>query len=400
MSKFLNLSLDGEINTNFILKHLLFSVFWILGILLFFFRVDILIIEKFGFSYDWLKIGLPTLYFLCLIISFFFLKWYYIIAFFFYPFLLIFWFIPKTILRKGKIYLFGDYISAIFSKLSNFKLTIFHFFLFLFSLIFFLSISKNWTRWLAIAVFSYFYVRYVFRLLLKSFEKPSLFEDDLEDKIKIMIEKNSPETSLVIKSYVQRKEDEKLELIVRREKQIKRSIIANHVIELTMKKLNSFKGRKAYLISWLFGAFTFLIYSIIFFWFINFQLYQINSSNFFYEGSLPIFDFLYYTLKTATFGNIEIVKPISVLAKLSEISSFFIIGIFLFVIFLSVLLSLNQEKMKENVKLTTDLFNSENSTLTEYFKKEYGMELKSAMNQVKNIDDSLNNLKKFINKIF
>ena len=39
--------------------------------------------------------------------------------------------------------------------------------------------------------------------------------------------------------------------------------------------------------------------------------------------NLPKFDFFYYTLKTITFGDIELIKPQSVLARINEISSFF-----------------------------------------------------------------------------
>ena len=56
--------------------------------------------------------------------------------------------------------------------------------------------------------------------------------------------------------------------------------------------------------------------------------------------------------------------------------------------------------MNENVKLTTDMFNSENLTLTKYMQDEFGMEIKTAMGEIKNIDNSLKNLKNFIDKIF
>ena len=171
-------------------------------------------------------------------------------------------------------------------------------------------------------------------------------------------------------------------------------------IELLSKRLNGYRGRQAYLISWLFGAFMFLLSSIIFFWFINFQLYKIDSTNFQYIGTFPSFDFLYYTLKTITFGDIELVKPSSVLSRISEISSFFTIGIFMLVIVISIFLSMKQDKVNENVKLTTELMNSESLTLVKYMQDEFGMEIKTAFNEIKNIDDSIKKLKDIIDKIF
>lgn len=400
MSTFLNLGLDRKIPTNFLAKHLLFSTFWILGIALFIFRIDLFLMDNYSSSLQWLKVGMPTLYIVTLVITFFFLRWYYILAFFLYPFLLIFWFIPKTVLINGKVYLFGNYITSIFSKFAHFKRTIFFLLLIAITVILFATISADWVRWLAISTFSYFYLRYVYKLLKKSFQEPSLFGESLEEKIRSIISKNSPDESLVIKSFINQKDDEKLELSDRREKQIRRSVIANHAIDLLTRKLNSFKGRKAFLISWIYSSLKFLFYSVLFFWFLNVQLYRIDSANFVYNGTMPAFDFLYYTLKTITFGDIETVKPVTVLARISEISSFFIIGIFFLVIFVSVFLSLKQDKMNENVKLTTDLFQSENLTLTKYFKDEFGMELKSAMGEVKNIDESLKNLRNIIDRLF
>src|SRR5262245_49814634 len=114
MASFINLNLDGKINTNFFIKHLVFSFFWITGILLFIFRLDIVIIEKYSNSLQWLKLSLPTIYFICLVVYLLFLKWYYILAFFAYPILVIFWFLPKTILSAGKIYLLGRYLNGIY----------------------------------------------------------------------------------------------------------------------------------------------------------------------------------------------------------------------------------------------------------------------------------------------
>jgi hypothetical protein len=400
MSTFLNIDLEGKINTNFIFKHLFFCFFWLNGILLFIFRLDILVIEKYPELLDWSVISIPLIYLILLAIYFFFIKWYYIIVFILYPFLMIFWFIPKTILSVGKVYIFGNYINTIFSTLSNIKLFIFNisFFSITFSLLF--MVGSNLTRWLAVVCFSYFYLIYIYKFLKKSFQKPTLFGAKIEESIRALINNTSFENSLIIKSYIIQQDDQKLEELVRKEKQIRRTLIANSAINLLSDRLNSCQGRKAYLVSWCFGAIIFLIYSIIFFWFLNFQLFKINPLNFSYNGTLPSFDFFYYTLKTITFGDIELVKPLSLLSRISEITSFFTIGIFTLVIVISVFLSMKQDKVNENVVLTTQLFASENSTIIQFFKKEFGMEINTAYNEIHNIDSSLKKLKDIIDKIF
>lgn len=400
MSTFLNISLDRKIETTFFFKHLFFSFFWLSGILLFVFRIDILLTEEYSDSLKWLQISVPTIYLLLLIIYLFFVKWYYKIAFFLYPFLMIFWFLPKTILSIGKVYLFGNYLNSLFSKLSNLKLLAFNTFFFVFSFIFLIVINANWTRWLAIICISYFYIVYIYNFLKKAFKSPTLFGAEIEESIQKLINNKNPQDSVVIKSFIVQKDDEKLEEHIRKEKRIKRTLMANYAIELLSKRLNGYRGRQAYLVSWIFGALIFLTYSIIFFWFLNFQLLKIDHSNFLYNGTLPSFDFLYYTLKTITFGDIELIKPLSVIARVSEISSFFTIGVFVLVIVVSVFLSLKQDKVNENVKLTSELFECENLRLIKYMKDEFGMELKTALGEIKNIDSSLKTLKEIIDKIF
>lgn len=400
MGSFLNINLDGKIDTNFFIKHILFSFFWILGILIFIFRIDLLINNEYSSSLNWLHVSIPTLYFLLLIIYFFFIKWYYIVAFIFYPILMFFWFLPKTILSVGKVYLLGTYLNWIFSKFSNFKLFIFNIFFFLFSFIFFITINENWTRWLFIICLSYFYLLYLYKFLIKSFKKPTLFGADIDEVFSKLINDKSPENSLVIKSYIIQKEDEKLEEYLLKEVRIKRMILANYAIELLSNRLNGYKGQQAYIISWIFGALIFFLSSIIFFWFLNFQLYKIDHTNFNYTGTSTSFDFLYYTIKTITFGDIELIKPISVLARVSETCSFLTIGIFFLVIVVSIILSMKQDKVNENVKLTTELMNSESLTLITYMKDEFGLEIKSAFGEIKNIDGSLKKLKDIIDKIF
>lgn len=400
MPSFLNANLNKKIYSKFLFKHILFSAFWTIGILIFIFRLDVIIIDNIGENFNWLKVAIPTIYLFLLILSFFFLKWYYILAFFLYPILMTFWFIPKTVLSIGKVYLFGSYLSSILSRLARFKLFLLNSFLFVFSAIFLLTINSNWVRWFSIVVASYFYLSYIFMFLKKAFKLPALFGGKIEEKIKQFIENNTPEKSWIITSFVIQKNDEKLELEVRREKQIRRTVLANYALELLGKRLNGFHGRQAYIVSWIFGAIVFLFSSIIFFWFLNFQLYKIDGTNFLYNGRYPTFDFLYFTLKTITYSDIDLIKPISVLARISETSSFFTIGIFALVIVVSVFLSLKQDKMNENVRLTNEVFEHENLNLSRYMQNEFGLEIKAAIKDIKNIDESLKNLKDFIDRLF
>ncbi|MFL0221457.1 hypothetical protein, partial [Tenacibaculum maritimum] len=274
MPDFLNIDLSRKIEISFLKKHIAFSLFWIVGILLFIFRIDLLIIGNFPESLKWLQISLPISYLAFLFIYLYSTKWYYILAYIFYPILMIFWFIPKTVLSVGKIYLLGNYVNYIYSKLSKPKIFAFNIAFFLFSLVFLLTIKEEWTRWLSIICLSYFYLNYIYKFLKKSFKKPSLFGKEIEDTVKVIIDNRSIETSILMKSIIRQDGDKKLDISSRKKAEIKRTVMSNYAIELLTDRLNGHRGRQTYLVSWIFSAIIFLLYSIIFFTFLNFQLYK------------------------------------------------------------------------------------------------------------------------------
>src|SRR5215213_7939338 len=104
MATFLNINFDNAFNKKLIVKHLQFSFFWLVGICLFIFRLDTVLLRNFITDANWLIHLLPTAFIVILLLSFFFQKWYWTLAFILYPLLLFLWFIPKAVLKKGKIY--------------------------------------------------------------------------------------------------------------------------------------------------------------------------------------------------------------------------------------------------------------------------------------------------------
>lgn len=400
MSTFLNIDLDKKPKLNLIAKHIFFSIFWLSGILIFIFRFDLMIEPMYYASIPWIEHGLPFLYLIALLIYFVFIEWYYIVAFFFYPLLIFFWFIPKTILKVGKIYMLGNYFNIVISSFYNLKLSIIHSIILIISFFSLFVLENNFIRYFIMLSFTYFYCFYLFKFISKAFKKPTLFGDVVEQKFKGLINRDNKDKSFLLDKIIIQKDDEKLEIEVRKEKQIKRVLLMNFCIELLKSRLHGYRGKQAYMYSWFFGAFVFLFFSILFFWFLNFQLYKIDYSHFQYNGAYLKFDFLYYTLKTITFGDIELVKPVSIWAKSIEIISFFTIGIFILVIFVSVLLSMKQDRMYENVKLTADLIDFENTIVVNYMKNELGTELNAAKKEIKNIQESFNYLQNIIDRFF
>ena len=398
MTTFLNIDLESKTPIKFIQKHVLFSILWLLIFAIFLFRVDVNLFSTIS-GLEWVTGILPILYTIFLIIFTISQKWY-SVAFIFYPILGIFWFIPKTVLAKGKIYLFGHYINGIFKKLQNPKKSLIHFGLFVIPFILILITNNVYVRWLTVILFSYFYIRYILNYINRSFKPAQLFGANIETALEKVITQGTTNKSALIDSYIKQKEDDKLPVKERSKKQITRLVLANHALTFVSNNLNSYKGKRAYLIAWIYELFIFLLISIVFFWFVNYQIYLIDPTNFKLEGDPTKFEFFYYTLKTITFGDIPTILPNSVFSKAIEIASFFVVGIFILIIAASIIFSFRQDKMKENIELTTKICVDQNRIISEYMEKEFNTDVQSAVTEISTIKDSIDKLQRILKNVF
>ncbi len=400
MTTFINLDFESKTSIQFLKKHIYYSIIWLLIISILVFRFDVYLSIKILYSESTIITSLlPFSLFVFIVIFSIKQKWY-SIAFLLCPILMVCWFIPKSILQYGKIYLFASYINWIYAKFKKPKLFIITFSSTIVSIILLLLVSNKWSRMFFVLCISYLYMRYTFSFISRSLKTPKLFGVDIEESIKILSDNKIYTESFIVTSYINQKDDDKLDTLTKRKKQIKRMVISNYAINLFTEKLNSFKGKRAYLVSWLSNSASYLLFSLIFFWILNYQLFKISDSHFIYNGSTEIFDFLYYTLKTITFGGIEIITPVTILARVLEIISFFTIGIFILGLLTSVFLSANQERVNENVKLAVSFIDKESNKTIEFIENEYKINMNEALNEVENINYSLNKIREIIHQIF
>lgn len=400
MATFLNINLDGPTPTKFIWKHFLFTLLWTVGILVLFFRVDIVLLNKNNITIEWLEGTLPIAVLIFIGVVMLTQKWYYNLALFLYPFLAFAWFIPKVVLSKGKIYLFLNYLTYIFNKFRYFKRTLLHFGLFTLSFMLLVIISDTWTRWFAVGTVTYFYLTFLFRYIGQSFRPAALFGTSIETFIDDLLTKGKQNESILITSFMVKTGSDSNSEDETKNKNLTRLIMINFALDTIVSRLNGFRGKRAYAISLMYELFIFLLSSILFFWFVNYELYQISSSHFDTIGTPSSFEFLYYSIKNIAFGGIDAIKPLSWIAKSVEIFSYLVIGILLFVIVVSIIFSLRNEKINENIKLTTTLFQDQNRIIQEYVIKTYGKDIQSAVTEVANIKKSLQQLSDIINKLF
>jgi hypothetical protein len=398
MATFLNLDIENRINWKFFLLHTLFAIFWLSAISILLFRLDLVFSKTLPSDYQWIIQSIPVALFVIIILTMYLLKWYYNLALIFYPILITFWFLPKLILSKGKIYLFSNYLNSIIQFFKKIKKNVSRLLLFLSVLFLILITDITAIRIIGILVFSYFYFRFLIRYIRKAFNPPSLFGTDIESFIDgILI---SPASKTILISSIEglrtsgRQSEEEV-----KGKKLERLYLISFFISSFKDNLIGFNGKKAFVISWIYQLIGFFIITVAYYTFANYELYQINSHN--YITQVPsIFDFFYYTIKTITFSNIDIITPFSVLSKILEILSFFTLGIFLLIIGVSIFFTLRQDQLTENVRKATDLCISQNDLIIQYIKEQYKTDLETILKESSNIGSSLKSIKQVITKLF
>jgi len=398
MTTFFNLDIDKPIFWKFLLKHILYSSIWLIGIFLIIFRGDYLILNGLEPDNNWIFTTVPLVFFVVVFLLMVKSKWYYNLILIFYPILILFWFLPKTILNKGKIYLLSGYLNFIFIRIKKYKSTLINFLILTSLVVLLLVTDSDIVRVCSMLYFSFFYYKIVVKYVIQSFQPAQLFGLNVEKSLNTIIE--SPEKSYsIIKTYEENKVDDKLPEQEKNIKRVERLIIVNSIIEYLGANLNSFKGKRAFVISWIYQLIGFIILTLAYYTFINIELFAIDSSNFRTTIEPNIFDFLYYTIKTVTFGNIESIIPQSILARSIEIITFFNVGVFILIIVTSVIFSLKQDRINENIQKATEVCIAQNRFIAEHIKVKYHMDIESIIIETSSIKKSIENIKKIIEKI-
>ena len=409
----------------------LFIFLWGIFVAVLIFRVDVHLIDNFDTKYHWIEGVLPILLIALIVLTLITQKWYYILAGILYPVLMIFWFLPKVILSKGKIYLFGKYINYLFKKMTNLRLTIINYTLFIVTLLLLLLLDNDYLSIFSTLVGSYFYIRYLYKYIASTFRPTYLFGENLQNWFKKIIETKEESNKKLIEFVLTKTESSNTKVVdvsemkvtlVEEEslnpeekqqvealqqainndesKKLTRLVMLNYCLKYLSGNLNNFKGQKAFLLSWLLQLFYYIFISVVYFTFINYQLYNLDSNHFNVITDPNIFDFFYYSFKTITFNNIDSITPSSVMSKSFELFSFLTVGVFLFVVIVSVFFSLNQQKIKDNVRLATEICDAQNKLLIEHVKSEFGTDIETAKKEITEIGSSLQKLKDLLDKIF
>ena len=299
---------------------------------------------------------------------------------------------PQWVLIYGKIYIFLYYLGFIQKIFKTLKKSIL-----IFSIAFFLCVllafgNSILIRWISFLFFSYTYYLFV-KNFLKEIFKPSTFTDQTS---KFEQSTTSDEFGNIpfIKDLENRKEDDSLTPAQKELNVKKRLINTNFFFDYLTQSLGGFRNERSYIFFCLFQLLLYFIVTVLYFSFLNFQLFQINRNFFTFSSNPSVFDFFYYTLKTITFGNIELLQPNSSIARIIEILSFLMLAVFLLVILVSLLFSLQRYKLKDMLQKNTKTLKVQSQLLKSHIERKYG-------NQISEDQDGFGEwIKNLLNKIF
>jgi|GEM_PF-1599598 len=395
---FINLELEKPIHWRFLIKHIIYSLIWLLSIWIIIFRGDYFLLNMLPENYGWVIKLIPFVFIGLILVVMTKSKWYYNVSFIFYPILLIFWFLPKTVLHKGKIYLLSGYVNFIYNRLKRIKSTIIHSSITIFAVLLLVVTDSDVVRICSMLYFSFFYYKVVIKYIRQSLQPVKLFGANVEKSLDDLIKQ--PEKSYtIIKSFEENKSDEKLQEDEKKIKRVERLIIANTLIEYLGANLNGFKGKRAFVISWIYQLMGFVIITVAYFTFINFELFILDSTSFRLTIEPNLFDFFYYTVKTFIFSNIESIVPVGVIARIIEIISFLTVGVFVLIIVTSVIFSLRQDRINDNIQKATEVCLAQNKFIAQHIKSKYQVDIETVLIETGSIKTSIENIKRTIEKI-
>lgn len=400
-STFFNFNFDEKPQKSHILKHLSYVFIWVLVTSIFLFRADVQFFRSLNIEYLWIVRFFPLFFMVALIIYLRYQKWYYNLVFLFYPLLFFVWFLPKTILSFGKIYLLLYYLNFFYNRVKNFKRTLLYFLVFILTIVVLIYIDNNIARVISVLFMTSFYLKFLINFFKGLFIPIKIFDQNIIEILQRVITGDTKSQHVLIDSIEKFKIDEKLNNDDKKTKKIERLALLNHFLEYAKQSLSSLKSKRAFTIFWVFQLSLYLILTFSYFSFLNIMFYALDHSNFkTITNSVSSFDFVYYTFKSCTLNGIDDIKPISLITRFIEICTFISFSIFFLGIVLSIFYNINKEKFDENIKVATQACDIQNNILEQYVLNTYGTDIKKAVAEVATIKESVQNLKKIIIRFF
>ncbi len=391
MGYLLNLDFDRKSNTNNLLIHLRFLSLWLLIISVLIARIDVFLISMFYNNTQWIFFYSFPIICIILFLSLRSLKWYYIVAFIFYIPLVIFWFLPKFILREGKMYVLISYIKFIITRFTKWKSTFFHLLLastLVFALIY---VSEPFMRLPIIVILCYFLFKFWFKYAEYNLNPIGILGNDVIEFREVLAEDESKTFEQYDKILERQNKTKKSEKEIKMA-HVKEIIQTQTLYSEIASNLSLSKSKKYFVLYWMFLFMLSICFSLFIISLLNYQLYLFDNSNFIVEEGVNYIDFLKYSVKSLVYSDTEQVKPSTNIANIVEFLSFFVNGIIHLMILIGFGYNFHENKLNEDITLIIQFFNKEAETSNNYIVTKYGNNIEDIALEVAEIKKSIRNI--------
>lgn len=373
----------------FYLKNIFAVLFWVYSIIkVFIFDIDIYFIEKVNSKYTWL-INYKFLLFLGIISALWIITRkskivYWGLYILFFPFILVFWIIPKTVYKIGSWNFGIGTINAFLSFFKSFKYNFITFSGFIISSVIILNFNNKivlWTSLLLIIVI--LIIIFVNRVIL-------VFKPSFIYKIySILLNKflSSSKSTWTINTEI--KELERAEMT---EGQLQTwttnlqfAIIVNKSCYLLSSKLKGYQRSGINLIFNALSVVLLFLITIICFALINMALYKINPDYFRLVTVKPdFFEFFYYSFNCLCFNSINEIISISNTTRLfSMIEQSF--ALLLGAVFITLFLSIKTERESKDIDDIISKIKEQGDNMESFIQTEYKLTIGDAITELERL---------------
>ncbi len=286
------------------------------------------------------------------------------------------------------------YLASVLRKLVDFKRSLIQSTVLILMIIFLSTTDNRYVRILGICCFAYLFFKILYNYIIGSFKRGN-------DNLKGNGAKRESSIGKIdlVESIEKQKDDDKLTPEQNLSKRIERMILWNYFLQYISNNINSYRGKRAFMILWFFQYFLYFFLTISFFAFLNYQLFKIAPNNFTFTYTPNVFDFFYYTFKTVSFSGSDSLKPSSQIARFIEICSFCILSIYFLLITISSMFSLKMAEYSKDMEGAIEVFRRQNEQIKDHLQTKYNTDIQKATAEIETINTATIRLKIILERI-
>ena len=371
----------------FLILNLLASIIWIYSVTtLFVYNIDGALIEFLGLnSTSYLIYKLPVILVSIIFISIVFskkiiAKWLTFILL--YPFILIFWIIPKF-LFEGRRYSLGFFlVNAIITFLKNIRFNALILSGYAVGYLLAFEIESKVLLWCSILLLSILLLISYGRQIVFMF-KPSSFIYNYKDFLKSvsdsLTEQFKPDndlTGIAISNFNSTQ-------LTAWSTRLGTNVIFSRFLLFSARRLKDYQESGFRAMSNLFVTFKLILLTTLTFSAINIALYKIDMSAFSTTGNLNIFTFMYYSFRTLVFSSILEITPIKLASEFVSVCENFS-AIFITVTFMSLIIPAREQRYTRELQDIVSTFEEENRRTESAIKKNFNIsDMEQAIDELK-----------------